>query len=676
MIFKFRAFHAQALLVAIVALFCFHYSEGNDGLISVGSSTVHVRVIESDSANNLFELNHESGKHPVSWEISSDSEWLKLDSPGWGEVQSFNGESHPGKYSRVSHIKVVVNAKSGLSLGTHVGRLIIKTEREQELEVKVVALVVAHEHVPRLRAASVPENVTTNVIGDFYRGVPQALNYRCVLGAPEYVTWPNPTYRFWALPDMTTMLVPGFPDNQVRAVSGFGLTYWLIRGRNLENVLTPPDLLEGLEMNPPFYYTFVIEGAVVEGNTIRAWMHCEQTWRVPAWGANYFIAYTESHDLGRTWNPRRVEPKDVVWWSELDCPRGSPRRCGTGPHWVVDFGNYYYLYTWDRWAEFPDGSHNFALTGICVARSLKRTGGKAGTWFKLYRGQWNQPANRGKCSKIDGMTGVAVSVIEIGGKKMMISANHAGGLPMSVSTDGYNWVRFQGNPIPHYDNDNRAFNFASFSRDYHGWFWGYNSVLCNPSDDRCYLYAMSVPAGATRNDPNAPMERRAMRNLVRYPINFIDANTPSIAPFCTNRVPLVRWLNRRIPTRVWATFMPPDTQIWRRAGIIGYLHTCLTRTSIAIYDCRTETGQYFPATVSECQPGRMAPYGIQQRVYIQGNIGRLYLRSGEGGRTWTQAFYRCYVSATGSFDVAVGRPCPDARFQTLMGYISSQAIDP
>jgi len=490
---------------------------------------------------------------------------------------------------------------------------------------------------------------------------------RVTVDTPEYVTYPWAQEPF--LPDQALVTVK-LPNGEFRGFTAMGTSYLMIESRNLSDIIFPPKHI-GLRARTPTYYTHDLEAVWYdpEFDIIRGWVHIELG---TGDGTQSFyigeIAYTESNDTGYTWKPNSfLLNRDVVIRSASPYHKtaaqilaSGTKNAGTGAHWVVEKDEYLYIYWVDFWAELPDGSNK---TGRCVARALKSSGGRPGTWLKYYRGSFSEPGIKGKCSSLIGMGGTAVFRVP-----QFTSANHdylfayPAGVPGSgaVSLDAKTWYPLFGHVVPQMLSIQAGIsNTAVYGT-------GYFSVIAD-ENDKMWLY------GLYRNPIDNP---DGQRNIVRWPLTFSIVSSGT----CFSRVGLTRWRLRSDPLVTQITWYPTDGAIWAPdEEILGYVTSCFGRRLTRLVICTLGT-KYFIGLESECNSTARAPDGSSTRPVFAGGLGTM-ITTDPALVTPTDVanlvpLYRCFHPTRKIFDASAGRVCQEPFVaQKLLGYVMPSNYD-
>jgi len=165
----------------------------------------------------------------------------------------------------------------------------------------------------------------------------------------------------------------------------------------------------------PYYYTNDMQAAWhdPDKNITRGWFHLE----IGTGTQSFFvgeIAYAESNDYGINFKPnqfdrlksdRAILSSGPYFKTAEEVMESGTRNGGTGPHWLVEVGDYLYMYYIDMWGERVNGTHRF---GVCLAHATKESGGVPGSWFKWYKGSFSEPGIRGNCSILGSTSATAV----------------------------------------------------------------------------------------------------------------------------------------------------------------------------------------------------------------------------------------------------------------------------
>jgi len=452
-----------------------------------------------------------------------------------------------------------------------------------------------------------------------------------------------------SFPDTCTVVLR-FQDGTLKGYNGFYGTHIIMNGRSLDLLPTNnfPDV--GLQANA-LYTTFNMQGAYVDGNVVRGFIHLETGWMMPGTRSYYFygsVAYAESVDGGNRFLPRTFAEKDLIYTSgTLDRYINSPKNGGTGNHGIVVGGNYVYLYVRDQDAERPGHARG---PEICVARSRLADKGQPGTWSKWYRGSFSEPGIGGSCTGLPGYT-TGANVIRFNADLLMAVPNEAL-RPLSVSLDGIHWTEFENYMFPW------VFPIRQVDQAWRQWIGTYFSLVKDPVSQQFYLYHMYSPAGI---DSWATMKRY----LVRYPITFRLSQTA--VPACQGRFTLVNYLSWE-NTDTWATIQPVDSGVYSPIGMLGYMSACPRKATVNLVDCMViETGDHFITTLTECGAGKSAPDGSGKAVVFLGPVGYAYPTQVDN----TIPLYRCYDAQRGDLFTSI-RACSSSRYAVRLGYIFAQ----
>jgi len=346
---------------------------------------------------------------------------------------------------------------------------------------------------------------------------------------------------------------------------------------------------------------------------------------------NGFITAAVYRASDATWVEPGNDTEATIITSAGPQSLGGPNNTGTGPHWMVVQGDYYYIYAQDFAAVDPStGQFTAAFT---VARSAVADGGMPGTWWKWYNGGWNEPGLGGNASAIPNLVGAKMVWVEAA--SVWLAVSYSG--TMSVSPDGFTWTVLPsaafptfpaGQPVPVYWQYPDRYYYTSLIPG-----WGGNTLR---QGDTLWLYFLYDVAGnaswanVTRGLAAAPLTLApaspsgtptfvvSLANYVLGPLpaqQHRDAAIRPLPPARQQREPAAIALAPERRQRLggatvdtWATIAPTDPRQWAYELFMGYLLASPLDApdpadAVPLLDCyATQRQDHFAARVGECQP--------------------------------------------------------------------------
>ena len=382
-----------------------------------------------------------------------------------------------------------------------------------------------------------------------------------------------------------------------------------------------------------------LNATYADGNLVRGWYHAETDCTYPA--TRKSVAYAESTDGGRTFSKPGYPGNQVI---TAPPQYVDPTQASEGDHWVIQVGNYYYLYF--------IAARDYQVR---VARSLVSDGGRPGTWFKYYEGAFTQPGLGGDSSPIapDLLTRSWVAY-DTTLRGFLGFSYYQQGFGLATSADGIGgWARSPDarvliSPGPYWGRGPDS-----------GELLDYPSMIGVDGDSHnlgpgFWLYYMQLLPGQTFDQG---------RYLVRRPVYIVPGTDPS-AFGTLPRVALSRYQSSTTPD-TWVTVTNPPAS-YQFVETLGFLYTAPPEPhALPIYDCYlSREGDHMLDILDTCgAPGDPNVRNLRQ-------MGWISTVSFPGARQ----VYRCFDPATLNHFVSADPGCEGHQTEWPIGYLAPFAF--
>jgi hypothetical protein len=385
-----------------------------------------------------------------------------------------------------------------------------------------------------------------------------------------------------------------------------------------------------------------LNSAWQDGNVVRGWYHAESQCPYPI--THKSVAYAESYDNGATFIKPNYPNNQVI---TTPSQYANPDQDDEGDHRVIRVGDYLYMYF------IPSRDWQ-----VRVARSLVSDGGKPGTWWKYYNGNFSQPGLGGDSSPIDPTGALSRSWISFSSylnsymgysynvRQYSVRADKFAGLGFTVSSNGLNgWTAF---PYLVLSSEGEYWSRNANSRE----LVEYPSMVStygndNSVGDMFWLYYMYLNPG----------EDFDKRYLVRRQVRL--AYTTSSAP--TDLVPRIALSKYQKGKDTWFTTTTTDLS-YSFASTMGYLFTDQIPNSISVYDCYIAGSADHMIDVNATCDGatNLRRMGWISTVPFANSV----------------AVYRCYDAGASNHFISTDSTCEGKTSEWLIGYFATMPVFP
>lgn len=436
---------------------------------------------------------------------------------------------------------------------------------------------------------------------------------------------------------------------------------WLMTGTSLDTLTDTGQIIlnagnsfdnGGAWLMSPSYYSQVL------GKTV-GWYHAEKRNGPPL--PIKSIAYVESSDNGSSFVKAGYDGNQVITADTQFRNDSTNEKNQTGDFKVIPFPinnpQYYYMYFQaTRDSDTPDQSS----WTIHLARSEIASGGKPGTWYKLYHGQFSEPGLGGKSNSlaVEGGRELSRSWVSFNrdiNKYLGLSdywdqeAQTVTGTILNYSSDGIHFQPLNSSPFTLLDSINQSYYYASLigldgnPNEFGNTFYLYRSYIIPGSDarnlrctsDNCYTARYKI---TLKNDTNAG----SINGLNKIKFNKYQSSDGGDDWDTTGAV---FYANKKYGT----------DYIFRQD--LGYLLTTAASGSEVLYSCYNSGWKDHMLVNS--------PDGCDGVNYIE-KIGYTVSQNTPGAK----AIYRCYNNSATNHYVSLTSDCDGKPqdFEFLLGY--------